>query len=202
MYLSGFVRMHLRILNRPSLGQERLTHIIGIILAEGVALELFVEKEALQVGMAFEFNSVKVPDLPLEPVGDGPKMSQRRRPLAVSYLNFNPKTVVMHYRAEMINQVESDGTLFKPVHSGQIHKKVEGVVRRSLNPHYELDQLIGGDFDDGVPFVHAAGETKGWKIGWKTGGKFFGGHSGSYYYDALANEVISCISHSRGRVCL
>src|SRR6266568_6777269 len=57
---------------------EGLAAFDGVVLPERVADERFVEQQAPQVGMPLEPDAEHVPDLPLEPVGDGPEPGRRR----------------------------------------------------------------------------------------------------------------------------
>src|SRR5512134_1887203 len=51
---------------------QRLAALDGVVLAQRVALELLVEEQAAEIGMALEADAEHVPHLALEPVGDGP----------------------------------------------------------------------------------------------------------------------------------
>src|SRR5216684_4814325 len=51
---------------------QRLPPLDGVVLAQGVPLELLVHQQASEVGVPLEADAEHIPHLSLEPVGDRP----------------------------------------------------------------------------------------------------------------------------------
>src|SRR5262249_50714157 len=57
---------------------QRLTLLLGVVLAQRVSLELLVEVDASQIRVALELDAVHVVGLALEPVGTHPESDEAR----------------------------------------------------------------------------------------------------------------------------
>src|SRR5207248_3596449 len=104
------------VFDRP-LGDQRLALAQAVVLSQRVTLELFVEQNAAEVGVAGEANAVKVPDQALPPVGalqDAGRGGNLGAP--VGDANLEPEVLVAGDREEKVADLEA------------------GVVDRQLQP--------------------------------------------------------------------
>src|SRR5690349_4841141 len=87
---------------------ERLPLLLGVVLAERVADELFVEVDPAQVRVPLELDAVHVEGLALLPVERGPQLGERRQArVAFGQLDLEADAVAVRERAELVGDGEA-----------------------------------------------------------------------------------------------
>src|SRR5262245_39511902 len=158
----GSLRAPLRgacLVARPDQG---LAALLRIVLAERVALELFVEQQPARIGMAGEAHAVHVPHLALHPVRGGPERAERVD-LAGLFgdAGLDAEAVVPRHGVEVVDHLEARG-LTQIVDARHVGEHVEGELGRVAQEAHHLDEAIlveqrGGVAEPRVRGDHRAG---------------------------------------------
>src|SRR6266704_6794327 len=101
---------------------QRLAPVDRVVLPQRVTDELLVHEQTPQVGMAREAHAEHVPDLALEPVGDGPEVDGGRyQGVVLVDPHFQSQPVVVRERVEVIDRSEE--------HTSELQSRFDLVCR-------------------------------------------------------------------------
>ena len=126
-----------------------LPFIERIVLAQRMAFEFIIHQNPPQIRVAFKFDAEHIPNLALEPIGNGPNRRHRRHDgICFRHINLQPQALVSRHRQQMINHDETRFfTQIEPVNRGQIHQKIELRLEVIFEKATHVDDSMPGHGD-------------------------------------------------------
>ena len=125
---------------------------LGVFLAQGMALPVLGEQNALQIGVALELDAHEVVGLPFVPVGGGPHLGHRidgrGRVILQKGLQHHPVVVLVGIK--IIRQGEP-GALRGVIYGGDHGQVLEGQVGVVPQGLADLPDAAGLDHHGGIP---------------------------------------------------
>src|SRR5262245_36398364 len=130
-------RVAIALIPRP---HQRLPLLLGIVLAQRMAVELLVQKYPAQVGVPPEADPVEVPHLALHPVRRGPEGAQARDLGGVlGHARPGPDPRLPLHRVQLADHLESR-LLAQVVDRGQVGEQLEREARLVAQQAHDPEQ--------------------------------------------------------------